>query len=68
MKTRKSTDVCYLRDGISPEMCILKDDKLIVHELTESELSNIVMLGSQLMARNIKRKTQEEFLKNVPKH
>ena len=68
MKTRKSTDFCYLRDGVNPEMCILQDDKLIVHELTEGELSNIVMLGSQLMARNIKRKTQEEFLKNVPKH
>tara|TARA_S200002703_G_C3599118_1_gene183996 strand:+ start:241 stop:414 length:174 start_codon:yes stop_codon:yes gene_type:complete len=57
-----------LRDGVNPEMCVLQDDKLIVHELTEGELSNIVMLGSQLMARNIKRKTQEEFLKNVPKH
>lgn len=68
MKTRKSTDVCYLRDGTNPEMCILQDDNLIVHSLTESELSNIVMLGSQLMARSIKRKAQEEFLKNVPKH
>ncbi len=68
MKTRKSTDVCYLRDGMNPEMCVLQDDKLIVHELTEGELSNIVMLGSQLMARSIKRKAQEEFLKNVSKH
>ena len=68
MKTRKSTDVCYLRDGMNPEMCVLQDDNLIVHELTEGELSNIVMLGSQLMARSIKRKAQEEFLKNVSKH